>query len=388
LAAALGRATRAMDYGGGRRIHQGAVPRLGGLAIAAGIVVGAGSVALLRWEDWGPRLHMRDLLALVLASGMVFLVGALEDLVRVSPWKRFAVELLAATLMVAVGWQFHVLGVPGLGDVHLGWLAPVVTVAWLVGVTNAVNLLDGLDGLAGGVAGIIAFSYLVLCLIKGDLFSTVLMAAIAGACLGFLRHNRAPARIFMGDSGSLVLGFLIASIAVHSSLKASGAVAILVPVLALGVPVFDTLLVMLGRFVRTTPGGNVRKRVRDVFHADNSHLHHVLQRVRSHRTKVVKTIYVLVLLSCLAATYVSVSKRGGIGWLLVGGEIAVIAVVRQMQWATSLARRAAWRRSGTEEAPEIGALRPAVGHSGSIKDNSESHGVVVEIERDRWADRD
>ena len=130
----------------------------------------------------------------------------------------------------------------------------VVSLLWIVGVTNAINLIDGLDGLAGGVVAIIADSLLAYALLQGNLRTVILMAATAGACIGFLRHNWAPARIFMGDSGSLTLGFLLAAISVHSSLKAPAAVAILVPILALGVPVIDTLLVMGVRFLDRPKG--------------------------------------------------------------------------------------------------------------------------------------
>ncbi len=343
IVSAFARAARVMDYPGGRRAHESPVPRLGGIAIAGGVALAAGATGLAMFPGWGQRLHIVDLAALVVATAMVAVVGLAEDLVGVSSGRRFLVEAGAATLLVAVGWEFQILGLPFRQELHLGWLAPVITVVWIVGVTNAINLLDGLDGLAAGVVAIISGSYLVFCIVKGEVFSAVLMAAICGACLGFLRHNWAPARVFMGDTGSLTLGFLLAATTVHASLKATGAVVLLVPVLALGVPVVDTLLVMLTRFLRR-PGGTIKERLRDVFHADRSHLHHVLEVLQPHRTKVVKSIYVLVLVTCVMALFVAVSKNGVIGWGLVIVEIAVIATIRQLRWAKVIARRLARSR--------------------------------------------
>ena len=179
------------------------------------------------------------------------------------------------------------LSLPGLGDVELGIFGEVVSLLWIVGVTNAINLLDGLDGLAGGVVAIVATGLLVYAVdLQDNLLAMVLMAAIVGACVGFLRHNWAPARIFMGDSGSLTLGFLLAAMSVHSSLKAPAAVAILVPILALGLPVMDTLLVMLVRFLDRPHGPFVDRFLR-MFHADRNHLHHVLEPFMARRARIV-----------------------------------------------------------------------------------------------------
>ena len=149
---------------------------------------------------------------------------------------------------------------PGRDGLGLGILAGVATVVWIVGATNAINLIDGLDGLAGGVVAIISPSLVVCALLQGHRFTVVLLAGMAGACLGFLRHNWEPARIFLGDAGSLTVGFLLAIAAVQASIKASTAVAILVPILALGLPVMDTLLVMIARFLGL-PGAPLRARL-------------------------------------------------------------------------------------------------------------------------------
>jgi UDP-GlcNAc:undecaprenyl-phosphate GlcNAc-1-phosphate transferase len=320
---------RAVDYPGGRREHAAAVPRLGGLAILGGLFFGVGSVALVYWPEHGVEVSRVVLVAWLLGTFMVFVTGLIEDLVGMSAWKRFAVEIIAAWIVVSTGWGFDVFSLPIVGELHLGWAGPVITVVWIVGVTNAINFVDGLDGLAAGVIGIIAGSMAVIAGYRDSFFSAVVLAGIVGACVGFLRHNRAPATIFMGDAGSLTLGFVLGSLTVHSATKSTAAVAILVPILALGVPVIDTLLVMIVRFLEK-PRGGFFGRFTSMFIADRKHLHHVLLNLRPRRQAVVRWIYGLVLLSCVGALAVALTKSGSLGLLLVGVEVVAILAVRQI----------------------------------------------------------
>ncbi len=253
---------RAMDQPGVRKLHDSAVPRLGGVAIMGGLGIAAGFAALGHWTTWAARIGGKELLALVAGTLLVFLVGVVDDLRGVGSGTKFLVELAAAGLLVGAGWSFGVLRLPFVGGIDLGLFGPIVSLLWIVGVTNAINLIDGLDGLAGGVVAIISVSMLAYAALQGSPGSVVLMAATAGACLGFLRHNWEPARIFMGDSGALTLGFLLAAMSVHSALKAPAAVAIVVPILALGVPVMDTLLVMAVRFLDRPQGRPLRRFLR------------------------------------------------------------------------------------------------------------------------------
>ncbi len=360
LVAGMARAVRAMDYPGGRRRHSGAVPRLGGLAIAAGITFGAGGAVLVTWRAWGSRVSRLEVGGLLVGLALVFLVGLVDDLIGVSAWKRLATELVAAGFVVSVGWRFDQLAIPGLGTVHLGTLGVVLSVVWVAGVTNAINLLDGLDGLAAGVTAIIAASLAVYSLMQQNVLTVVLMAAITGSCLGFLRYNWEPAKIFMGDAGSLSLGFLIAATTVHASLKASAAVAIVVPLLALGVPVIDTLMVMLVRFLDRSEG-SVLPRILRMFKADRNHLHHLLEAAARHRRRVVGWIYGLVGAFCGASLWVAATKNGRAGLVLVAVEIAVVFVVRSLglsrrMRAMSRAKREALRREVFGETGESGTV--------------------------------
>jgi len=235
---------------------------------------------------------------------------------------------------VWLGWHFTAVGLPNGHSLELGAVGYLLTLLWIIGVTNAINLLDGLDGLAGGVVGIIAVTFVVYAALQGNPLTVVLMAGIAGACLGFLRHN-ARGQIFLGDAGSLLLGFILATMSVHSSLKASAAVAILVPLLALGVPIIDTVLVMGVRFLER-PHDRGTERFLRMFRADRNHLHHLLLSLAGSRALVVRTVYLLVVLACLCAITVAVAKSLTAGIIMLAVELVAVAVIRRFGFAARL----------------------------------------------------
>ncbi|HEY0558291.1 MAG TPA: MraY family glycosyltransferase [Thermoanaerobaculia bacterium] len=334
---------RAMDHPGERKLQTGAVPRLGGLAIAIGLALGGGLAAVSLWGRLGAAVGRGELLALGFGTLLVFLVGIVDDLVGVSAAQKLLFQVVAAWPVVQAGWAFEVLRLPLVGEVHLGLLGWPVSLLWIVGVTNAINLIDGLDGLAGGVVAIISVSFLGYAMLQGNAGTVILMAAVAGSCLGFLRHNWEPARVFMGDSGALTLGFLLAATSVHSSLKAPAAVAILVPILALGVPVMDTLLVMAVRFL-DRPKGALTGRFLRMFHADRKHLHHLLANFGARRSEIVAVIYGLVLCFCALALLIAVTGETTLGVALVLLEFAVVLGMRQMGLAMEARRLARLQR--------------------------------------------
>ncbi len=333
----LASAVRALDRPDERKLHQGEVPRLGGVAIFVGVAVAAGMGLAAGWKVWGGGVARSEYAAFAFGAGLVFLIGVLDDLYGVSPAKKFLVQFVAAWILVQIGWRFEVLNLPLVGEIELGMWGGVLSILWVVGVTNAINLIDGLDGLASGVAAIISASLLVYSVLQGNPGSVVLLAAIVGACLGFLRHNWRPAKIYLGDSGALTLGFVLGAITLHSSLKAQAAVAILVPILALGLPVIDTLLVMAVRFFGGE-GAPVARRFARMFHADRRHLHHLLGHLVERHRSVVGVLYVLALVFCGAALYVAVTGEFVVGATLLVVEVLAIGVLR---WAgvTSAARR-------------------------------------------------
>ncbi len=335
-------ALRALDHPDERKHQAKAVPCLGGVAIAIGLALGAGLAGISRFGEW-EGLDRGEMVALMLGTGLVFLVGVADDLLGVSAYKKLFFEIVAACLLVRIGWSFEVLRLPLVGEVYLGLLGPVVSVVWIVAVTNAINLIDGLDGLASGVVAIISTSMLVYAVVQGNPGTVLLMAATAGSCIGFLRHNWEPARIFMGDSGALTLGFLLAAATVHSSLKAPAAVAILVPILALGVPVMDAMLVMGVRFLER-PKGPLTGRVLRIFHADRQHLHHLLSHFGGARSRIVAVIYAVVLSFCVLALLVAFTGDTTLGIALVALEFFVILAMRKRGLARATRRLAEIQR--------------------------------------------
>lgn len=320
---------QAVDEPGGRRAHASARPRLGGLAMVAGTVFGFSVMALMRWQVWQPRIDPKELGTLVVASFLVVLIGVVDDITGMSAARKLLGQGVAAVLIVAGGWKFTLLGIPGGGEIELGAWGGLLTVVWVVGITNAINLLDGLDGLAAGVIAIIGSSFIVYSLVLGNAFGAALLAAIVGACLGFLPHNWEPARLFMGDAGSLTFGFLLGVASVHTSLKAPTAVAILVPLLALGIPVIDTTMVMATRFLER-PKGRAFKRILRIFHADRNHLHHLMQSIVVRRRSVVHCIYGLVLASSVLAVVTAVTRRADLGLAVLFVEIGAVVLIRRL----------------------------------------------------------
>jgi UDP-GlcNAc:undecaprenyl-phosphate GlcNAc-1-phosphate transferase len=344
-------ALRALDHPDTRKLQTSAVPRLGGVAILIGLALGTGMAGASRWGEWD-HLQRSEMLVLSLATGLVFLVGLVDDLVGVSVFKKFLCQVIAGWLLIEIGWSFEVLRLPLVGEIDLGIFGPVLSLIWIVGVTNAINLIDGLDGLAGGLVAIIAGSLLVYSILQGNAGTVLLMAGTAGACLGFLRHNWEPAKIFMGDSGSLTLGFLLAATTVHSSLKAPAAVAILVPILALGLPVLDTLLVMTFRFL-DRPHSPFAERLMRMFHADRQHLHHLLAHFGAARTRIVTVLYLVAVSFCAMALLVAVTGETLLGVVLVVLEFCIVFAMRRLGLAMEARRLAAAQREEIES--ETGA---------------------------------
>ncbi|MDP1678191.1 MAG: hypothetical protein Q8L88_15145 [Bacteroidota bacterium] len=225
----------------------------------------------------------------------------------------------------------------GAGNSTLGFLDYPMTVLWIVGVTNALNLIDGLDGLAAGVSTIAAMTILPISLLQDDQGTAVLALLVAGSLIGFLRYNFNPAKIFLGDSGSLFLGFLLAVLSVKSSTKSSTGFALLVPILALGLPIMDTLLSMIRRFLRSflPDRGNPENfilKLKSMFQPDSSHIHHrLINRGLSHRNVVI-LLYVVSILLGLGAFVITVSNNLVASLILVVVGAATMIGIHQLRY--------------------------------------------------------
>lgn len=244
-----------VDQPGERRLNKRPIPRLGGLAIFLGILVP--SLAFLDLSG--------EMRGIMLGAAVACVVGAVDDFRGLAPLPKLAGQVAAAAIPVAFGVWIDHFTFPFVGIVDLpAWIGMPLTVVWIVAVMNMVNFLDGMDGLAAGVCAISGVTFAVISLSLGKVDAAILSAIVAGACVGFLRHNFFPARIFMGDSGALVLGFTLATISVAGLLKTASTVVLFLPLLVLAVPIIDTSFVVLKRLKYRQP----------ISTADRSHLHH------------------------------------------------------------------------------------------------------------------
>jgi len=271
-----------LDTGGDRpRIHSGPVPRIGGLAIVTGILVPA--VLLLDLEGATKGI--------ILGLPLVAAVGLVDDLRGLRPRTKFVAVALVALIPVA-GWgmTFDEFGLPLVGVHDLGWLAYPITVLWIAVVANLVNLIDGMDALAAGIVAIACASFAILAASFGRFEVAALSAITCGATLGFLRHNYHPAKVFMGDTGALTLGYLLGSLAVEGVLKTTATIALVAPLLVMTVPILDTSFVVLKRL----------KYRRPPWAPDHNHFYHRFLRIGFTQRR---TAAYLHLWSALLASY-------------------------------------------------------------------------------------
>ncbi len=306
------------DTTGERKIHARSIPRLGGIAIYFSVVA---TLSLLLLFDNNVtqvfNIHLSNLRVLFVPATLLFLVGLVDDLRGLNPWFKLAVQTSAALISFGFGLRIELITNPLSGDpVTLGWLALPVTVIWLVGVTNAFNMVDGLDGLAGGLACLISISVGLMALVNGRVLIAIFTVTIVGATLGFLRFNFYPARIFMGDGGSYFLGFLLAALAVRTGGKSSIVVSIAIPLLILGVPIIETGVTILRRLFAGKP----------LFQADGGHIHHQLLRGGVSQRVIVLVMYMVTAAFGVAAFVLMVNRTMGIAvmTLLVSVVLALI----------------------------------------------------------------
>jgi UDP-GlcNAc:undecaprenyl-phosphate GlcNAc-1-phosphate transferase len=312
----LARQAGVVDYPGVRSVHRKPVPRIGGLAIFISSLGPILSVLYLR-NDIGAAfrdIHLQ-VVALVGGATFVFLVGLADDLRRLPARFKFLAELVAAGALCAAGVRINDIGITDSLVVSLGWLGGPLTLLWVVGITNAVNLSDGLDGLAAGISAIACGVIAVLAVHSGNVTMAVFALALVGSLSGFLVFNFNPAKVFMGDCGSLFLGFTIAASSVMCMTKSSAVIGLALPALALGIPIFDTLFSMLRRFLER----------RSLFAPDRSHFHHRLLDLGFRQRHAVMMIYLLTLLSTGLGLFMMV--RRDLSALVVFGGILVLLLV-------------------------------------------------------------
>jgi UDP-GlcNAc:undecaprenyl-phosphate GlcNAc-1-phosphate transferase len=319
----------AVDRPGERKIHTGLIPRLGGVSVVLSAIIAVLAGYAIKWAIGGEgQLDLEPWFPILAGGALVLLVGVWDDLRPVHPVVKFLFQASAAGVAMWFGVRIERASLFGGGPVELGVLALPITFLWIVGLTNAFNLVDGLDGLAAGLASIAAGTSAVIFLLRGDTHDAMLLLILLGALLGFLRYNFNPATIFLGDSGSLFVGYVLAVTAITGSQKGATTMAVVIPLLVFGLPIADTLLSMIRRFI-----GGVRvvqpekaalkekiRGAKRMFQADQRHIHHRLVDLGfSHRHAVLLLYSLGFGLSCLALMSVLAQYRNlGIILIVIG----------------------------------------------------------------------
>lgn len=293
-----------------RRMHKTPIPRLGGLAIYLAFLF---TVLIFGNID-------RQMQGILLGTVMIVVLGVLDDIMALKALPKFLVQIAAAGVAVYHGCVIQFLSNPNVFSeampyFDLGWLSVPVTIIWIVAITNAVNFIDGLDGLACGVSAISTASLLVIAILVQEWGICIILAALLGACLGFLPYNRNPASIFMGDTGATFLGFILACLSVQGLFKFYAIVSFAVPFLVLGIPIFDICFAFLRRIAK---GQNPMV-------ADRGHVHHRLIDMGFNQKQAVAICYMLTAILGLAA--VVLTSSGELRALILIGAVLVVGFI-------------------------------------------------------------
>lgn len=309
-----------VDIPDDRKVHNHPIPRVGGaaifLAFFLSLLCGLFFSGRLLWTN--PTF--RPMLWVFAGSAVVFVLGLVDDIKGVNPRIKFAVQIVAASLAYAGGARISQLIMPWSSVYSFGFLSFPVTVFWFLLVINGINLIDGLDGLAAGVSLFASLTLMALSIMGGHFAVALWLAALGGACLGFLRYNFNPASIFMGDSGSYFIGYMLAALSILGSMKSQATVALLIPVVALGLPLMDTILAPIRRFLMGS----------ELFKPDRNHIHHRLLKMGFSHRKAVLCMYGVALFLgsfALASVY---SQDDKMGLLFLSLGIACVTALRKL----------------------------------------------------------
>jgi UDP-GlcNAc:undecaprenyl-phosphate/decaprenyl-phosphate GlcNAc-1-phosphate transferase len=323
----------AIDQPGGRRIHAVTMPRFGGPVIYLALALSLAPVVYLDAFVNHLLLGRAETVLLVVAATLVLGVGVLDDCRSVSPWLKLLVEIVAAAMVVEAGFR-----IKSVFGYELGWMSAAVSILWIITVVNGINLIDGLDGLAVGASLISSATLFAVSLYLRDVSTALILAALCGTLVGFLYYNFYPARFFLGDSGALLIGFVIAVIGIQSSSKLATVVAILAPATAVGLPLAEVILTTLRRMLRVLPIDSRETRASDtlaesrrpgLFTPDREHIHHRLLALGiTHRTVVV--LLYGVCLTFGVVTFLLCYQRIDIILILAGAAAAAGALIPRL----------------------------------------------------------
>ncbi len=293
--------TGILSIPGRRMVNTRAIPYLGGLAIYFAFVV---AILVVFYTNQQFKIEFSQRLKGLLIGGtLIVILGLWDDMRNIRPITKLIGQIVVALILFAYGFRIELLTNPFLGgEMHLPlFLSVLVTVAWIVGLINAMNLIDGLDGLAAGITAIVSGSLLFIALFLHNYITAFLLAVLAGSVLGFLRFNFYPAKIFMGDTGSMFIGLILAStVLIESQYKSATATVLLIPITALAIPIYDTVMAVIRRLLRRG----------SIFKADKRHLHHRLLSMGLKQRQVVLFMYLVTLyLGIFAFLFVLISEE-------------------------------------------------------------------------------
>ncbi len=272
-----------VDKPDARKIHKRAIPNMGGITIYLGFILSL-AVSFIFY----PKLFVDrelQLLGLFIASTFIVIVGIIDDIYNIRAVWKLLLQIAAGIILILFGYQIEAIANPFGSNIELGLFNYPLTIFWVVGIINAINLVDGLDGLASGVGMIVAMTIFLIGIYLDKSYVALLSMGLTGAILGFLRHNFYPAKIFMGDTGSMFIGLVIASMGLISSQKSAVSFAIITPLIALGYPLTDIALAIIRRV----------KAKKHIFIADREHIHHILLSYGYSHPKTVIFLYVICL---------------------------------------------------------------------------------------------
>ncbi|MBL8027166.1 MAG: hypothetical protein JNL74_12180 [Fibrobacteres bacterium] len=309
-----------LDKPGTRKIHVRIIPRMGGLAIFAGMFVSLLLFSFYDTELFKDVFFERNYLYIVIGALCMLILGIFDDKYGLDAKVKFTVQIAVAIFVIYFGLKIERITNPFGDPFELGFLAYPITLLWIVGVTNAINLSDGLDGLASGIALIVSITMFAVSYTLGNKPGMLVMSAIlTGALIGFLKYNFNPARIFMGDTGSLFVGFLLATLSIKGTLISSTTVSMVTPLIALGVPIFDTLFAIVRRMISG----------RNPFAADRQHFHHRLLSSGLTQKQAVMVIYsVCVIFGVIAFIMTAAQSEMAAVLLLIFGIIIFTGIRR------------------------------------------------------------
>ncbi|MBT5706368.1 MAG: undecaprenyl/decaprenyl-phosphate alpha-N-acetylglucosaminyl 1-phosphate transferase [Verrucomicrobia bacterium] len=305
-----------------RKIHQNAIPLGGGIAVFFGFVIPIALTAKFFPESQLlPTAAPEMIIMLIIGGSMSMLMGLADDIHNLKARWKIVFQIFAASLAYSGGFRIEAISSPFGNSIDLGFTSYLVTILWFLVCMNALNLVDGLDGLSAGIGFIVSITLLGVNFAAGNILGTLLNACISGALLGFLIFNFNPASIFLGDSGSMFIGFLIAAISLLTKNKAETATALLIPLMALGLPIFDMLLAIIRRWSRRNP----------ISVADRSHIHHSLLSLGFSQRETVIVLYGISIVLCLASVIMVLTRSQYSVLILVLLALAMVIGTRVLK---------------------------------------------------------